>query len=347
VNYGDGSGTVALALNPDKTFTFNKSYAAAGTYTVTVTVNDGVAGGTDTMLVTVSNSLNITGSAGTSYAITGPSGSQTMTIYSGTATFTGNAQSTLPNLTVHVLGGAHVVFDASQNLAGLVLDAGATAAMNANASRTLNVRSLTVSLAAGTKLDLSDNKLITSGAVGLYTGGHYTGITGLIESGRNGGGWGGSGIVTSQNPAITGSLTTIAVATAAQAKGIAPGDTAVWAGQTVTGSDTLVMYTYGGDANLDGKINVDDYGRVDSNIGLGIAGWYNGDFNYDGKVNVDDYGVIDSNIGIQGSPFFTAAGAVQNAGGGADWVGTSVVPQLRRVGVNEFSTVAAQLDDVL
>jgi hypothetical protein len=95
----------------------------------------------------------------------------------------------------------------------------------------------------------------------------------------------------------------------------------VWAGQTVTGTDTLIMYTYGGDANLDGKLNVDDYGRIDSNIGLGTAGWYNGDFNYDGKVNVDDYGIIDSNIGIQGAPFFTAGGAQ------ASPLGVNAVPE--------------------
>src|SRR6187549_2726006 len=67
------------------------------------------------------------------------------------------------------------------------------------------------------------------------------------------------------------------------------------------------MYTYGGDANLDGKINVDDYGRIDFNVALGTTGWFNGDFNYDGKINVDDYGIIDFNIGIQG-PAFTTAG---------------------------------------
>src|SRR5262249_57381718 len=98
-------------------------------------------------------------------------------------------------------------------------------------------------------------------------------------------------------------------ATASQVKGINPSDTAAWNGQTVTGTDTLVMYTYGGDANLDGKINVDDYGHIDSSIPLGLSGWVNGDFNYDGKINVDDYGIIDFNVGIQGTPFFTAGGA--------------------------------------
>src|SRR5207237_5877150 len=85
-----------------------------------------------------------------------------------------------------------------------------------------------------------------------------------------------------------------------------PTDTTTFAGEVVTGSDTLVMYTYGGDANLDGKINVDDYGKIDFNVSLGVAGWANGDFNYDGKINVDDYGIIDFNVGIQGAPFPTA-----------------------------------------
>ena len=41
----------------------------------------------------------------------------------------------------------------------------------------------------------------------------------------------------------------------------------------------------------------------------GTRGWFNGDFNYDGKINVDDYGIIDFNVGIQGAPFPTGAGA--------------------------------------
>jgi hypothetical protein len=80
------------------------------------------------------------------------------------------------------------------------------------------------------------------------------------------------------------------------------------------------MYTYGGDATLDGKINVDDYGRIDFNVNLpGAAGWFNGDFNYDGKINVDDYGIIDFNVAVQGAPFPT--------GGSADLSGVSAIPE--------------------
>jgi hypothetical protein len=146
-------------------------------------------------------------------------------------------------------------------------------------------------------------------SVGTSSAGTYTDVSGLIQMGRNNGGWTGGGIVTSQSNATSGNFTSIGIATASQVKGIAATATALWGGLTVTGGDALVMYTYGGDANLDGVINVDDYGRIDFNVNLGTSGWFNGDFNYDGKINVDDYGIIDFNVGIQGAPFPTGAGA--------------------------------------
>src|SRR3954454_23099672 len=76
------------------------------------------------------------------------------------------------------------------------------------------------------------------------------------------------------------------------------------------------MYTYGGDATLDAKINIDDYVKIDNGIAGGLRGWSNGDFNYDGKVNIDDYTtVIDANIGNQNGAFFTAGGVAGEDGG--------------------------------
>ena len=62
------------------------------------------------------------------------------------------------------------------------------------------------------------------------------------------------------------------------------------------------MYTYSGDANLDGKVDADDYFQIDSNYNKsGPTGQRNrlryfnkGDFNYDGNINGDDYFLIDS-----------------------------------------------------
>jgi len=76
------------------------------------------------------------------------------------------------------------------------------------------------------------------------------------------------------------------------------------------------MFTYGGDATLDGKINIDDYVKIDSGIASGLTGWANGDFNYDGKVNIDDYTtVIDANIGNQ-SGVFPTGGGIEGASSG-------------------------------
>jgi PKD repeat protein len=54
VDYGDSSGSQPLALNANKTFALNHTYAVQGTYTVTVTVQDSNgAAGSDTAIVTV------------------------------------------------------------------------------------------------------------------------------------------------------------------------------------------------------------------------------------------------------------------------------------------------------
>jgi hypothetical protein len=157
------------------------------------------------------------------------------------------------------------------------------------------------------QLDLGDNKLIvtTTAQTGTWNGSTYTGIAGLVRSGRNGGSWNGSGIVTS-TPAALGGSTTLGTARLGDVRGGLPdSQTVVFAGQTVIAGSTVVMYTYTGDANQDGKLTVDDYGRIDSNVGLGTRGWFNGDFNYDGNINVDDYGLLDVGIGTQGQPFPT------------------------------------------
>jgi hypothetical protein len=221
-----------------------------------------------------------------------------------------------PNLFASTPGGgagASVVLQASQHLNSLTANPAGVVQLFPGGNRIIVANNVAAS--GNGRIDITNNKMIVNSTpIGtLGTGNTYTGVTGLIQSGRNGGNWSGGGIVTTQTQATTSNFTSIGVATAGQVKGIAASATAVWGGQTVTGSDTLVMYTYGGDANLDGKINVDDYGHIDSSVVLpGASGWFNGDFNYDGKVNVDDYGIIDSNVPIQGAPFPASSAAFAN-----------------------------------
>jgi len=86
VDYGDGTGVQALALNLAKTFALSHTYATPGSFTVTVVVTDsGGASGSKTLVETV------TGVAPT-IAITNPANSATISgLLSVVATVTGNA----------------------------------------------------------------------------------------------------------------------------------------------------------------------------------------------------------------------------------------------------------------
>jgi hypothetical protein len=251
---------------------------------------------------TVASNMNINVAAGATLKISDP-----ITINSGVNVTQSGAGTASYEHTVTVLGGGSIAFGNSNHVAALTVANTATATINAGNNKTLRADSLSIS----GRLDIKDNRVVTPMAPGSWTGSDYTGVSGLIRAGRTtNNNWSGStGIVTSQTQATNGSnFTSIGVASAAQVIPSSATATALWAGQTVTGTDTLVMYTYGGDANLDGKINIDDYGHIDTSIGIGLKGWYNGDFNYDGTINIDDYGIIDVNIGIQGPPLLSSAG---------------------------------------
>jgi hypothetical protein len=87
----------------------------------------------------------------------------------------------------------------------------------------------------------------------------------------------------------------------------------------VDSSSILIKYTYGGDANLDGQVDVTDLGALATNWQLSSP-WTGGDFNYDGFVDVTDLGILATNwqLGV-GSPLgdgsFQAAMAAVGLGG--------------------------------
>ena len=189
---------------------------------------------------------------------------------------------------------------------------------NGQSNGTSDLDTLTIN--AGGAFDLRDNRLVVrTTPIGSWNGSGYTGVTGMIANGRGDGTWNGSGLTTSMTDATIGVLTTLAVATASE---IGAGPT--WLGRTVAGDDALVMYTWGGDADLNGELNGDDYFFLDSNIlqSGSVFGFHNGDFNYDGELNGDDYFILDSNIlQAQGSTPFVAST------GGATSVALSAVPE--------------------
>jgi hypothetical protein len=126
--------------------------------------------------------------------------------------------------------------------------------------------------------------------LGTFADGAYTGITGYLAAGAI------------QSPNAQARNTTFAAAEASDILQLSGSGTMTWNGLAIDATSILIKLTYVGDANLDGKVNIDDYGRIDANVGQSglVFGWYNGDFNFDGKINIDDYGLIDGIIGAQG-----------------------------------------------
>src|SRR5205823_2252673 len=57
----------------------------------------------------------------------------------------------------------------------------------------------------------------------------------------------------------------------------------------------LVKYTYGGDANLDGQVNIIDLYALASHWQDPSAVWTEGDFDYNGMVDAGDLGILASN----------------------------------------------------
>ncbi|HYO09098.1 MAG TPA: hypothetical protein VER17_09000 [Tepidisphaeraceae bacterium] len=169
----------------------------------------------------------------------------------------------------------------------ITLDAGAALVTGAD-----------LAITNGGKIDLKANRMaVRSGDVGSWDGAGYTGVTGLVQRGRNGGAWDGAGLTTSLADADgPAPLTALGVAPAGDV-GLAG---ATYGGVTLAASDVIVKYTYAGDANLDGRINGDDYFAIDFNVNSpGAHGWARGDFDYNGKVNGDDYFILDANVGRQ------------------------------------------------
>jgi hypothetical protein len=82
-----------------------------------------------------------------------------------------------------------------------------------------------------------------------------------------------------------------------------------WGDLAVDASAVLTKLTYLGDANLDGRVNADDFALIDRGFATGGQVWWLGDFNYDHAVTSADYLLIDRVFAQQGgtlSPEFFA-----------------------------------------
>ena len=168
-------------------------------------------------------------------------------------------------------------------------------------------------------VDLGTGSLVVD-----YTGGAspFDDVAAWVASGYNaagGGCWNGPGIASSAAAGET--LTAVGVIDNQDTEpGI--GGLAELAGVAVPAESVLVRYTWWGDANLDGKVDSNDYDRIDTNWLLygngqgtppGGYRWAVGDFNHDGLIDSNDYDKIDTAWLLQGDPLAGPAGPTEAA----------------------------------
>jgi hypothetical protein len=103
----------------------------------------------------------------------------------------------------------------------------------------------------------------------------------------------------------------------------------------VDATSLLVEYTWYGDANLDGRVDGDDYALMDRGLARGLSGWVNGDFNYDGVVDAGDFLLADASYAAGGGVLSAGFLAEREAEFGARYVREllAVVPEPGGVGV--------------
>jgi hypothetical protein len=282
-----GSHSIGVPMILSGSATFN----IAGVLSLTSGLSSTASG---TITRSGAGTLNISGTQ--SYA-----SSETFAATGGTTNLNSNSGM---NFGLSVTG-ASINVNAAQTIAAININTSGHVISNA-AGNMINAASLSIN---GGQLNLTDDAMVVrSGTLGTPSSGTYNGLTGLVQSGKNGNGasnWNGNGIITSMTAAKgAGPRTTIGIANASDALGFTSG-TRTWRGQTVDASAILLMYTYDGDANLDGKINADDYFQIDSSMNKPstMTSYARGDFNYDGKINGDDYFIIDMNFAGQGASF--------------------------------------------
>jgi fibronectin-binding autotransporter adhesin len=202
------------------------------------------------------------------------------TVLSGVNSYRGATNVNAGNLVIgngDALGGG----SSSLNIGSL-----GTAHVGASLAKAVKVSGLSN---AGT-LDMANGKLVVD-----YSGATpFDAMQSQIVSGYAGGAWNGPGINSAAAAAgFNGHTTALGYVEASQA-GFGGG---TFGGQSVDADAVLVRYTFSGDANVDGKVDLTDFTFLAANFNKATgATWLNGDFNYDGKVDLTDFTFLASNF---------------------------------------------------
>ena len=179
-------------------------------------------------------------------------------------------------------------FRTTQRLSSLTVNG--TAALAAGGTKVLRTNALAVGTSG--QLDLNDNALILD-----YTGTDPTdAVRSLINRGRDGGRWTGTGVVSTSAKNNAAKSTTLGYLTSAAYKSLY-GTTAAFAGQAVDDTAVLIKYALYGDSDLDGGVSINDFNRLSGGFGATNKSWLDGDYDYDGGVSINDFNLLAANFG--------------------------------------------------
>jgi hypothetical protein len=222
---------------------------------------------------------------------------------------------------------------------GLTVNAGTvTVLANGGATGASRVGTLAVTAASGA-LDLNDNDLIV-------TSGTYADVAGAIANARHSGAWDRGGITSSAARTHPQHSTTLGVLKGSEYTGL--GNTS-FDGFTVAASDVLVKYTWYGDTDFNGRVNFDDYVKIDNGFNNHLTGWFNGDFDLNGTVNFDDYVLIDlafnTQSGTLGRALSFADGSDRSSAGMNDPALRSVMQHASQFGSDYTSGLLAAVPE--
>jgi hypothetical protein len=175
--------------------------------------------------------------------------------------------------------------DGTLGVGSIDLRGGGAMTMSAGPSaKLLKTKSVAIDLPGGSRLDVNDNDALLTGTTRSL-------VESYVTSARHGGDWNGAGLSSSSAKTQANHATTIGVLSGAEY--IAATGTSTFDGSTVASSNVLVKYTWYGDTDFNGRVNFDDYVRVDNGFNNHLNGWLNGDLDFNGVVNFDDYVLID------------------------------------------------------
>jgi hypothetical protein len=251
-----------------------------------------VASNTTTFSIAANATLNKLGGGTMGISAAQSHGVDSSLIYNGGAlnmTTDAGGSAAARRLSVHAAGST-VNFFSSQHLDTVSTGIAGLINLQPNGNRVLVCNDVFIET-EGSAINLTDNDMIFeySGATPIEN------IRLLLRNGFANGAWNGIGI-NSSTAAATG-INALGYAEATDLFSTFP---ATFAGEQVDSTAILIKYTFYGDFDLNGQVNLTDFNRLAANFGLNNKRWVGGDADYNLLVNLADFNRLAGAFGQSG-----------------------------------------------